>query len=95
MTGILAAVVGGIAYGAIVGGLARLVIPGRQDMSLLVTIGCGLAGGILGGLIAEGLGAADTKGIDWLQSILSVSLAALAVSVYANLRTAQQARRRS
>ena len=92
MTGVLAAVVGGIIYGAIVGGLARLVIPGRQDMSLLVTIGCGLAGGALGGLIAEGLGAADTSGIDWLQGILSVSLAALAVSIYANFRTAQQAR---
>ncbi|MDH4306903.1 MAG: GlsB/YeaQ/YmgE family stress response membrane protein [Acidimicrobiia bacterium] len=92
MTGVLAAVVGGIIYGAIVGGLARLVIPGRQDMSLLVTIGCGLAGGALGGLIAEGLGAADTSGIDWLQGILSVSLAALAVSIYANYRTAQQAR---
>jgi uncharacterized membrane protein YeaQ/YmgE (transglycosylase-associated protein family) len=92
MTGILAAVVGGIIYGAIVGGLARLVIPGKQDMSLLVTIGCGLAGGIIGGLIAEGFGAADTSGFDWLESILQVSLAALAVSVYANVRTAQQAR---
>ena len=92
MTGILAAVVGGIIYGAIVGGLGRLVIPGRQDMSLLVTIGCGLAGGIVGGLIAEGLGASDTSGIDWLQSILQVSLAALAVSVYANFTSAHQAR---
>lgn len=34
MTGTVAAVVGGVIYGAIVGGLARLVIPGRQDMSL-------------------------------------------------------------
>lgn len=92
MTGILAAVIGGMIYGAIVGGVARLVIPGRQNMSLVMTIACGLAGGILGGLIVEGLGAGDTPGIDWLGSILKFSLAALAVSVYANFRAAPQAR---
>jgi uncharacterized membrane protein YeaQ/YmgE (transglycosylase-associated protein family) len=37
--------------GLIVGGLARLVIPGKQNMSVLATLGLGVAGSFLGGLI--------------------------------------------
>jgi uncharacterized membrane protein YeaQ/YmgE (transglycosylase-associated protein family) len=42
--------------GLIVGALARLALPGRDDMSYLKTIGYGLAGSLLGGLVSNGLG---------------------------------------
>ena len=38
--------------GLIAGGLARLLIPGKQTMSLPLTMGLGLAGSGLGGVIA-------------------------------------------
>ena len=38
--------------GLIAGGLARLLIPGKQSMSLPLTMGLGLAGSGLGGVIA-------------------------------------------
>ncbi len=38
--------------GLIVGALARLALPGPDPMGILATIGLGLAGSFLGGLIA-------------------------------------------
>jgi uncharacterized membrane protein YeaQ/YmgE (transglycosylase-associated protein family) len=38
--------------GLIVGALARLALPGRDPMGILATIGLGLGGSFLGGLIA-------------------------------------------
>jgi uncharacterized membrane protein YeaQ/YmgE (transglycosylase-associated protein family) len=39
--------------GLVVGALARLILPGKQDISLLATAGTGVAAGLLGGLIAN------------------------------------------
>jgi len=38
--------------GLIVGGLARLALPGPDPMSILATIGLGIAGTFLGGIVA-------------------------------------------
>ena len=40
-----------IVIGLIAGALARLVVPGRQDMSILMTILLGIVGSFVGGLI--------------------------------------------
>jgi uncharacterized membrane protein YeaQ/YmgE (transglycosylase-associated protein family) len=45
-----------IVSGLIVGALARLALPGRDDMSYVKTIGYGLAGSLLGGFVSTGLG---------------------------------------
>lgn len=41
--------------GIILGGLARLIIPGRQNIGILATIVCGWIGSIVGGLIGSGI----------------------------------------
>jgi uncharacterized membrane protein YeaQ/YmgE (transglycosylase-associated protein family) len=46
-----------IITGLIVGALGRLIIPGRNPMSLLATIGIGIAGAVMGGLIGYVIGA--------------------------------------
>jgi uncharacterized membrane protein YeaQ/YmgE (transglycosylase-associated protein family) len=84
-----AAVMGWIGYvislvisGLVVGALARLVVPGPNPMSILATIGVGLAGALVGGLIAGLIGAG------WLIAIiLEVALAALLVYFLTNRRT--------
>jgi uncharacterized membrane protein YeaQ/YmgE (transglycosylase-associated protein family) len=38
--------------GLVVGGLARLALPGPDPMGILATIGLGLAGTFLGGIVA-------------------------------------------
>jgi uncharacterized membrane protein YeaQ/YmgE (transglycosylase-associated protein family) len=46
-----------IITGLIVGALGRLIVPGRNPMSLLATIGIGIAGAVIGGLIGYVIGA--------------------------------------
>lgn len=45
-----------IVQGALIGALARLALPGRDPMSLLQTIGVGLAGSLVAGLIVYAAG---------------------------------------
>ena len=40
-----------IVVGAIAGFVARLLVPGRQDMSVLATIVLGIVGSLVGGLL--------------------------------------------
>jgi uncharacterized membrane protein YeaQ/YmgE (transglycosylase-associated protein family) len=42
-----------LVIGLVAGGLARLLVPGRQSMSWLVTMFLGLLGSIVGGYIAS------------------------------------------
>jgi uncharacterized membrane protein YeaQ/YmgE (transglycosylase-associated protein family) len=42
--------------GLIVGALARLALPGRDDMSLLKTMGYGIGGSLLGGFVSTAVG---------------------------------------
>ncbi|HUQ57729.1 GlsB/YeaQ/YmgE family stress response membrane protein [Lentzea sp.] len=70
-------------FGAAIGGLGRLVIPGRQHISLLATILVGIAAALVGTAVATVLGVADTSGIDWIELALQVGLAGAAVSVLA------------
>ncbi|RFA15363.1 transglycosylase [Subtercola boreus] len=41
-----------IVIGLIAGALARLIIPGKQDMSILMTIILGIVGSFVGGFLA-------------------------------------------
>jgi uncharacterized membrane protein YeaQ/YmgE (transglycosylase-associated protein family) len=48
-------IIGLVIFGLIVGALGRLIVPGRQRMSILVTILVGIGGAFLGGLIGQAL----------------------------------------
>lgn len=72
----------GLVAGVVVGPLARLVLPGKQDMSLIMTIAIGAVGAIGGGLIYDALGGGPTDGIDWMLYVVQVALAAILVLVY-------------
>lgn len=58
-----------IVIGLIVGVLARLLVPGRTSMSLLATIVIGVIGAVIGGWLAGAI-FEETKGVDWIASIL-------------------------
>lgn len=75
----------GLAAGIIIGPLARLVLPGKQDISLPMTIVVGAVGAILGGLIAGWLGVGETSGIDWIKHAIQVGVAAVAVVLYGSM----------
>lgn len=75
----LGTILWGIIGGAIVGMLARLILPGRQNISMLMTVIVGILAATLGGIIATWLGVGETRGIDWIRHIIQLALAVLFV----------------
>ncbi len=57
-------------WGLIVGALARLALPGKDPMPLLITIAIGLAGSFIGGLIVYVITGGDYYGAGWLVSLV-------------------------
>jgi uncharacterized membrane protein YeaQ/YmgE (transglycosylase-associated protein family) len=49
---VLVLLIGLALFGLVVGALARLALPGPDPMGILATIGLGLAGSFVGGLLA-------------------------------------------
>lgn len=80
----------GIIGGAIVGYLGRFLLPGRQNISALVTVIVGILAATLGGLIAGWLGVGDTKGIDWIRHIIQLVLAMIFVWIAARMSSGRQ-----
>jgi uncharacterized membrane protein YeaQ/YmgE (transglycosylase-associated protein family) len=81
ITGIISAIV----VGLIIGLLGRLVVPGKQNIPIWLTIIVGIVAAFVGTGIARGAGYANTPGFDWLELITQVGLAALGVSGAARL----------
>jgi len=81
-----------IIIGAIIGALARLVLPGKQNISILLTIVVGIVAAIIGTFLAQAVGVADTPGIDWIELILQVAVAAVGVTIVGGI-TGRRTRR--
>jgi uncharacterized membrane protein YeaQ/YmgE (transglycosylase-associated protein family) len=81
VTGIISAIV----VGLIVGALGRLVVPGKQNIPIWLTIVVGIVAALIGTFIARILGVADTRGFDWIELIIQIVLAAGGVILAANL----------
>ena len=82
ITGVITAILIGI----VVGVLGRLVVPGRQPIGMLVTVLIGIVGAFLGTAIARMLGIPTvTNGIDWLELLVQVIVAALGVALVSSM----------
>ncbi|MFF4660867.1 GlsB/YeaQ/YmgE family stress response membrane protein [Streptomyces sp. NPDC001381] len=73
-------IISAIFIGIVIGVLGRLVIPGRQRIGVLWTILVGIVAALLGSAIAAGLGVADTDGVDWVEWLIQIALAAVGVA---------------
>ena len=76
-------IIGTIIFGAVIGVLARLVLPGKQNISAIITVILGILGALIGywlwGLVSD---KGDTVGIDWIRWFISIAAAALFVVAY-------------
>jgi len=82
ITGLISAII----FGAVIGGLGRAVVPGRHQLSLVVTILVGIVAAVAGTGVAGLIGVADTSGIDWTEIALQVIFAGGGVSLLARSR---------
>lgn len=79
-------IIGALLLGIIIGPLARLVLPGEQNISIGMTILLGALGALVGGIIYQALGGTDTAGIDWILHLVQIVVAAVAVVIYINMQ---------
>ena len=79
-------ILGLIIFGAVIGMLARLVLPGKQNISALVTVILGILGALAGYFIWGAISdKGDTGGVDWIRWIISIIVAAVLVTAYSSI----------
>jgi uncharacterized membrane protein YeaQ/YmgE (transglycosylase-associated protein family) len=78
-------VIGFIVAGLVIGVLARLFKPGKQNLSLLMTLLLGLAGSVIGGVIANLLGTGDIWELNVIGFVVAVIAAVLLIGVFEGL----------
>lgn len=86
-----------IVWGLFVGALARLLLPGRQRLGIVLTLVLGVVGSLLGGFVAtELLGVGDSDDADFGSFVIAVitSVALLALYDRVNRMLPDRERRR-
>ncbi len=74
--------IGFIIAGLIIGALARLLRPGDQNLGILATLLVGLAGSVIGGLVANALGTGDIFELNVLGFIVAVISATVLIAIF-------------
>jgi uncharacterized membrane protein YeaQ/YmgE (transglycosylase-associated protein family) len=80
VTGIISAII----VGLIIGALGRLVLPGKQDIPIWLTIVIGIVAAIIGTFIVGSL--SNTEGFDWIELVVQIVLAAVGVALVSGIR---------
>ena len=71
-----------IIAGAVVGLLGKLFAPGDKDnVPILLVVVLGIAGVLIGRILAEQLGVRDTAGGDWIKWGIQIGLAVVLVMI--------------
>ena len=76
-------ILGLIVVGLIIGALARLIKPGKQNISIVMTMVLGVVGALIGGFLASLLGTGGIFELNILGFILAVVAAVILVGLYA------------
>lgn len=74
-------IIGFLAFGLFVGAMARLIKPGRQHLSLGMTLALGVVGSIIGGVVASALGTGDLMELNVLGAVVAIVAAVLLIGV--------------
>jgi uncharacterized membrane protein YeaQ/YmgE (transglycosylase-associated protein family) len=82
----ISSIIGAIIVGAIIGALGRLILPGKQNVSIVMTIIIGIVASFVGGLVL-GMTAYNNNngGIPWLAWLVGAILAALGIMLYGRM----------
>ena len=74
-----------IVLGFVIGVVGKMIHPGKEDMGFLMTVGLGVAGSFLGGIVGQAMGwyeAGEGAGF-----IVSVIVAILILVVYGKIKS--------
>ncbi len=76
------AIIGFLVFGLVVGAIARLIKPGKQNLSLLMTLGLGVVGSLIGGVVANLLGTGGFTELNIIGAIVAIVAAFLLIGVF-------------
>ena len=69
--------------GAIIGLVARLVMPGKQDIGMVTTVLIGALGGLIGSAVASQFGYHNANGgVAWIPFFVGVAAAVVLIAIY-------------
>lgn len=86
-------IIGAIIVGAIIGALARLVLPGKQSISVVVTVILGILGSLIGSWIVYQLGYHNGNGgFKWIPFIVGIIVAAILIVIYGSVTGKRETR---
>ena len=69
--------------GAVIGFVARLVMPGKQNISMVATVLIGALGGLIGSVVASQFGYHNANGgVAWIPFFIGVVAAIALIAVY-------------
>ena len=78
------AIIGFLVFGLVVGAIARLIKPGRQNLSILMTLLLGVVGSLLAGVIATALGIGSWDELNIIGSIIAIVIAFVLIGLAEN-----------
>jgi uncharacterized membrane protein YeaQ/YmgE (transglycosylase-associated protein family) len=72
-----------IIVGAVIGVVARLVMPGKQNIGMIMTVLIGAVGGLIGSAVAGQFGYHNANGgIAWIPFFIGVGAAVFLIALY-------------
>jgi uncharacterized membrane protein YeaQ/YmgE (transglycosylase-associated protein family) len=72
-----------IIVGALIGVVARLVMPGRQRIGMIMTVLVGAVGGLIGSAVASAFGYHNANGgVAWIPFFVGVVAAVILIALY-------------
>jgi uncharacterized membrane protein YeaQ/YmgE (transglycosylase-associated protein family) len=85
-TTVIGTIIGAIIAGLVIGALARLVLPGKQNISVLVTIVLGVLGSLIGSWLVYQIGYNNSNGgFEIIPFIAGIVVAAILIMIYSSV----------
>jgi uncharacterized membrane protein YeaQ/YmgE (transglycosylase-associated protein family) len=88
-------ILGLIIIGIVIGVIARLVMPGRQHIGLLMTVLLGIGGAIVGGIVASAIGTGDIFELNVIGTIVGIIAAVGLIAIADGMGVGQDRARRA
>ena len=86
-------IIGAIVVGLIVGALARMVMPGKQNIGVIMTVLLGAVGSFIGTWVAYKLGYSNQNGgFKIIPFLAGIVVAAVLIVIYGNVTGKKQVR---
>lgn len=73
--------IGFIVFGLVVGAVARLLVPGKQELSIVATLLLGVVGSVVGGVIANAIGTGDILELNFVGAVVAIAASVVLIVV--------------